>query len=168
MADRIAILRAGRIVQVGTPVGLYREPENAFVCEFLGETNFLPGTVRRIDGDAVTIETPVGPLQALQPLPDGVGAGSAVQLSIRPEALTSAGPGSTNTLSGKLLETTYLGESIQQVIEAAPGITLRSAIANPGLTLAAVGSTVNLTVSPADIVVLANETSPVMAGRVGH
>lgn len=149
MADRIAILRSGRIVQVGTPAGLYRQPGDAFVCEFLGETNFFSGTVRAVADETTHIETPAGVLRAASATSS---VGSTVRLSIRPEAL-SAAPGE-NTLSGRLVETTYLGESVQLVVEVAPGLRVRSAVSNPGPDLPAAGSAIRLSVSPADIVVL--------------
>lgn len=77
MADRIAVMRNGRIVQVGRPVDLYCHPVDAFVTSFFGYVNRLEGMVS--EGG---VETPFGRLDARN-LPDG----SAVEILIRPEAL---------------------------------------------------------------------------------
>lgn len=77
MADRIAVMRAGRILQVGAPAELYFAPSSAFVAGFLGDVNAFPGTV---SGDRVP--TPLGSVPAGRH-PDG----AAVQVLIRPEAI---------------------------------------------------------------------------------
>jgi len=77
MADRIAVMRDGRIVQTGAPVDVYRGPASAFVTAFLGEVNWLHGTVR-----AGRVESPLGGLAA-----DGLGDGTRVDVLIRPEGL---------------------------------------------------------------------------------
>jgi len=77
MADRIAVMREGRLEQVGTPAELYFAPTNAFVAEFFGEVNRLPGTVQEAQ-----VETPLGTVQV-----DGLADGTAVEVLIRPEAV---------------------------------------------------------------------------------
>ncbi len=77
MADRVALMRAGRLIQVGTPTDLYFAPRDAFVAGFFGEINRLDGTVK--DG---RVETPFGPVPAR-----GLGEGTAVEVLIRPEGL---------------------------------------------------------------------------------
>lgn len=60
LADRIVVLRAGKIEQVGTPDELYQRPSNRFVAGFIGspQMNFIDVTVERIDGDAVSLRLP--------------------------------------------------------------------------------------------------------------
>ena len=77
LGDRIALMRAGRLVQVGTPGDLYLHPVNAFAAGFFGEVNRIEGFVR--DG---AVATPFGEIAATR-LPEG----SAVEVLIRPEAL---------------------------------------------------------------------------------
>ena len=77
MADRIAVMRNGRIVQQGTPVELYCDPADAFVSAFFGEVNLLKGTVRR-----GAVETAIGPIPAR-----GFSDGAPVSLVIRPEGV---------------------------------------------------------------------------------
>ena len=89
LADRIALMQAGRIVQVGAPADLYLRPISAFAAGFFGEVNSLPGVVR--DG---CVETPLGVMRGID-----MADGQPVDLLIRPEALTlslsAGGPGGT-------------------------------------------------------------------------
>ncbi len=77
MADKIAVMRRGRLVQFGSPVELYCHPINAFVAEFFGEVNRLPGTV-----EGGQVATPFGDLPSRY-----LGEGAVVDVLVRPEAL---------------------------------------------------------------------------------
>src|SRR2546428_725032 len=57
IADRIAVLDSGRVRQVGAPGEVYRRPRSKFVADFLGETNFIDGTVRELSDGAATVAT---------------------------------------------------------------------------------------------------------------
>lgn len=90
ISDRIAVLRAGRLEQVGAPETIYRAPETAFVAEFLGSTNLLPAVVRGYDGISTLVEAGGATLR----VPGLAGAeGARTLLSVRPESLRIAGPG---------------------------------------------------------------------------
>lgn len=80
MADKIAVMRRGSLVQIGSPVELYCHPVNAFVAEFFGEVNRIPGTVEQ-----GRVATPFGDLPSRD-----LGDGSAVDVLVRPEALRLA------------------------------------------------------------------------------
>ncbi|MFV3076097.1 ABC transporter ATP-binding protein [Niveispirillum fermenti] len=80
LADRIVLLRDGRLVQVGSPTALYTKPVDAFAASFFGEVNVLEGRVCR-----GRVDTPVGSLPAPR-----MGEGQAVEVLIRPEALRLA------------------------------------------------------------------------------
>lgn len=87
MADRIAVMRGGRIVQLGTPVEVYESPNCPFVADFIGETNFLFGTLMEANGELV-FEIPGGAhirIVESAPRSSSVAAGSAAILAIRPE-----------------------------------------------------------------------------------
>ena len=79
MADRIVVMNAGTIEQVGTPQEIYRQPATAFVADFVGSMNFLPGTL--VAPDRVKV---AGLAFACAPQ-DGLALGNKVQLCIRPE-----------------------------------------------------------------------------------
>jgi iron(III) transport system ATP-binding protein len=159
MADRIAIMRSGKIVQIGTPGEMYRRPANKFVAEFLGETNLVEAKVISATPEVINLETPSGTMtsRAHAPLvyggedadaaPDSRPApksaapaaplpaqGSRVLLSLRPEALRlipSWAPAGENALPAKVLETTFLGEVAQHLVELKGGTKLRLAQLNP-------------------------------------
>ncbi len=79
IADRIAVMRAGRALQIGTPVDLYDHPVNHYVAAFIGKMNFLRGTVQA--GGIV-----VAPYGLVAAPPTDLAAGTAAWLAVRPEA----------------------------------------------------------------------------------
>lgn len=151
MADRIAVLEAGRVVQVGSPREVYRRPVNRFVAEFLGETNFIPGRVVERTREEIVVETKFGRLAAA---PGALPAAGEVLLSIRPESFRPAAGGGEQSLRGRLVETVYLGDVAQHVVELAPGVNIRSAQLNPADAFTAPEGWLQLTVDPADVAVV--------------
>ncbi len=122
MSDRVAILRAGVIDQIGEPDEIYASPKNAFVAEFMGEVNLLDITAT--GGTTASWETG----RKTQPinLPAPLEAGTERKLLIRPESLRFLRPGETagNTIPVKILNEFSLGSRIQYHVEVAPGFTL--------------------------------------------
>jgi iron(III) transport system ATP-binding protein len=115
IADRMAILEAGHIRQIGTPAEVYRHPHSRFVADFMGETNFLAGTVRSVEGQRVVVETALREFAATL---GGNGwkptVGEKCTLSIRPESWRLATQAAAwNTVAGRLTERVYLGEMAQ-------------------------------------------------------
>ena len=154
MADGIAVLSAGRLMQVGPPRQLYERPANRFVADFLGETNFIPATVTARDGDTLSLDTPLGPLQSTAH-PESTPAGSTVTVSVRPESIRlhtapAAGP---NTFDAAHRRTIYLGEVAQHQADC-NGIPLRIYELNPRLAIAE-AQTLHAGIDPDDVVVLA-------------
>ncbi len=122
MSDRVAILRAGVIEQIGTPDEIYGAPRNAFVAEFMGEVNLLP--ITGLGGTAATWDTgrKVIPLT----LPAPLAAGTARKLLIRPESLRflRAGESAGNSVPVRILNEFSLGSRIQYHVEVASDCTL--------------------------------------------
>ncbi|WEX09288.1 ABC transporter ATP-binding protein [Chelativorans sp. AA-79] len=85
MSDRVAVMSAGVLQQVGAPRALYNDPATPFVARFVGETNAIPGKVVSIDGDTAAIQSSQGVLHGR--IGNGLSAGSAAKLYVRPEAL---------------------------------------------------------------------------------
>ena len=117
VADRIAVMNAGRIAQVGTPDELYHKPRSSFVADFIGETNLLAGRVVGRSGSAVQVRTAVGDLWAAA---DGDYPDKVI-VSIRPEQMRLADlnippDGTHNRLAGSVAETTFLGEASEHVL----------------------------------------------------
>lgn len=86
MSDRIAVMDAGRVLQVGPPIEIYERPNCRFVADFIGETNFIDGTVREAHTTHATLATSDGlVLHGYTPHP--VQPGTAATISIRPEKI---------------------------------------------------------------------------------
>jgi spermidine/putrescine transport system ATP-binding protein len=115
MADRIAVMNAGRIEQLGTPDELYERPQTAFVAGFLGISNLLHGTVAGTDAvrldDGTTVRLPTEALR---------GRSGSVAVGIRPEKIRPDGQ-DTNTLRGVVKERAYIGVSTQYIVETRNG-----------------------------------------------
>jgi len=85
MSSRIAVFNDGVVQQCAPPSELYERPANAFVADFIGENNFVPGKVKSIHGDTAQVETDGGRIVAQTA--HGLGEGAACRVSIRPEKL---------------------------------------------------------------------------------
>ncbi len=125
IADRLAILDQGRLLQIGTPQDVYARPVNRFVAQFIGETTFVAGRVRATRGARVEVETAAGAWHAT-----GAGtfaAGEHVWLSVRPEAVQmhAERERDTNMFKAHMHGTIYLGEIAQHFADLAGGITLK-------------------------------------------
>lgn len=110
MADKIAVMRAGKIEQIGTPREIYRNPAGRFVADFIGEANFIAG---RIEQGMFT--SPAGDID-LRGAADG-----EVTLALRPEAVVLRRPDG-NGLAGTVVSRMYLGE-VEAYRIALTGIT---------------------------------------------
>lgn len=153
VADRIALLRAGKLIQIGTPAELYQRPNSSFVADFLGQANLLPGrVVSRADGQ-ICVETPAGKIRAVS----GQTADNVI-LSIRPEQIRFAADGiaanGANRVVGKNIETNFLGDSSEHVVDV-NGQRLRVLSAPPRLHDS---KEVMLEFSVEDVVVLASDS----------
>jgi len=121
MSDRIAVMRSGRIEQLGNPEQLYERPKTAFVAGFLGVSNLLDGEVVGRDGELVTVRMPDGAL--LRAPGDGVASSGPVRIGVRPEKLrvdARAEAGASdglNALTGTVLDSSYLGVSTQYLVQ---------------------------------------------------
>jgi ABC-type Fe3+/spermidine/putrescine transport system ATPase subunit len=153
VADRIAILRSGKLMQVGTPGELYQRPNSSFVAQFVGETNLLAGKVVERDGSTMRVQTPAGNLLAAA----SNGVADRVIVSIRPEQLqpvrNGAAPASgKNRLTGRAIESSFLGETSEHVVRIGQE-TLKIISAPPMLNVPP-ESEVTVEFDPGDVVVL--------------
>lgn len=160
MSDRIAVMNAGRVEQLGTPEELYEQPKTKFVAQFIGECNFLPGKFISRSADIVEADTPVGRLR-LQLTKAGVDVAEQAEqgqlsIGIRPERISLQGgdPGDNRCL-GRIEEITYNGaESRYRVVvgEAELRVTeLNSGRRGVGLF---VGDAVEVAIPPANLFLL--------------
>jgi iron(III) transport system ATP-binding protein len=116
ISDRIAVMKKGSIKQVGTPSELYMAPDNVFVANFIGESNFLEGYVANEDDKKMTIELR-GEIQ-IEVAKDKARKGERVVLAIRPETfLVKKGIGEDkNSIAGTVERVTFEGTNIRYEI----------------------------------------------------
>lgn len=119
IADRMAVMEAGHILQIGKPSSVYRRPRTKTVANFIGETNFIEGTLVDPSGSRPKVRTSLGLFEGRFPDAERAAEGSPVTLSIRPECLNfSKTPSETNGFSAEMGSAIYLGEVAQYEIRA--------------------------------------------------
>lgn len=155
MADRIAIMNAGRFVQVGTPRELYESPRNVFVASFLGEANILPVSSIAQDDHAVCLARTRDGLTiraAVAQRPSG-----AVALSIRPENIEigTAGAGAENRMKGEVVDVVYTAGTVRYRVKVGEEtiVTVRVP-SRHGIRLVAIGETVRVAWKAGDTLVV--------------
>jgi spermidine/putrescine transport system ATP-binding protein len=118
MSDRISIMRAGRIVQSGSPNALYDMPVSRYVADFVGKSNFLDGTLVAMSDSTGQVKTRAGLCLAGQ-LPVTLAAGTKVSLSVRPEqiALLRTGQGGAEPVT--VINRIFLGEHTEYLVRHA-------------------------------------------------
>ena len=155
IADRLAILDQGRLLQVGAPQEVYTRPKSRFIAQFIGETTFVEGRVRGMRDGLAEVETAAGAFRAAAQEP--FAAGETVWLSVRPEAVQlhtdrAAGP---NVFAAQLHGTVYLGEVAQHLVELKGGLTLKALETRPKLVARdETRAETRLYVDPADVQIL--------------
>ncbi|MBN3854546.1 MULTISPECIES: ABC transporter ATP-binding protein [unclassified Paraburkholderia] len=89
LADKIVVLSAGNVEQVGSPNRLYHAPANRFVAGFIGspKMNFFEGQIQQVDSDGIVVRYPTGETQKVSVEPRGAREGDKVTVGIRPEHL---------------------------------------------------------------------------------
>jgi spermidine/putrescine ABC transporter ATP-binding subunit len=132
MADRIAVMDAGRVSQIASPTELYEHPANRFVADFIGKVNLIAARVKGAAGKAVVCTAPgVGQIE----IPNAPAATGEVMLAVRPEKLklTAKEPTAKNLISliGKVRDVAYYGDTSHVVVTAGDGIELSINVHNP-------------------------------------
>ena len=141
MSDRIAVMKEGRIMQVGSPSEVYYRPDNAFVASFVGTVNFISGRVRSTDGVRTEIEAGDSVIVAKErgsgrESGKRVKVGDSVTLSVRPECVKileqiPSGQRELNLLRGRAKRYLFEGSSIRYWIDAF-GTELLADVFDPG------------------------------------
>ncbi|MBS1674071.1 MAG: ABC transporter ATP-binding protein [Actinobacteria bacterium] len=162
MSDRIAVMRAGRIEQLAAPADIYAEPASAYVASFIGQQNFLHGTVvgaGAVDTFAGTVHGRWGGAQGQ--------AGSAAVAAIRPEFVRLAPAGGDGAgLDGTVLGVSHLGETLQVAVDVGREQTFLVRIPAPGAPSVAVGDAVRCTWDSIDVRIFAADGMPETATHV--
>ncbi len=142
LADKIALIRSGELLQIGSPLELYRRPDRPEVAEFFGAMNWLRG---RMIGESLA-DTPIGVLHLSARLPPG----EEVLLGFRPECLTpdETPPGRVNALRGTLAAAVFLGDQFVYEVQVGGQMLVGKSRSIPVGT----GRSFHFYVAPADIV----------------
>jgi len=133
ISDRIAVMKKGKIIQIGTPKELYMHPNSIFVAHFIGESNFLEGYITKVSGKYATIELRQGLLVKAFNERE-IKQEERVVLAIRPETceMKIGKIKAENALQGKIDKTTFEGTIIRYEIRLENGD--RFVINRPSLT----------------------------------
>ena len=145
MSDRIAVMRAGRIHQIGPPREVYEYPRSRFVADFIGAANLLAGEViaretgTKTETGTVRVRLAATGTEISVASDAPLSRGDAVTVMVRPEKIQAvAGPGlgtdpgtdSSNELSGIVRDIAYLGDLSVYHVAIADGVTVQVALAN--------------------------------------
>jgi spermidine/putrescine transport system ATP-binding protein len=140
MSDRIAVMSAGRVQQIGTAKEIYEAPINHFVADFIGETNIIQVNVLSIMGDQALVQLPGGQQISCPAAAAKIGP---QHLSIRPERVSLGGSGH---LTGTVERLVYLGTDLLVLTQLEGGAALQVRVQNARLTgLPKPGDSVTLT-----------------------
>lgn len=150
LAQRMAVLRDGRIEQLGTPRAVYRTPANRFVADFIGETNWLSAQVAAIAKGELTLDTEAGRFTAATDIPRQ--PGEKVWLGFRPEAV-EIGASSVNSFETRIAHVSYLGEIEQYRLELRGGTVVKAFEQNPR-EIRQVGAALPVNIRPQNLLVL--------------
>ncbi|WP_306116816.1 MULTISPECIES: ABC transporter ATP-binding protein [unclassified Roseovarius] len=121
MSDRIAVMSAGEMQQLGEAKEIYERPHNMFVADFIGETNLLEVSVDQITNGRAVCHLGGGHELTCNEV-QGVGVGSKVHMSVRPERLfLSDEPTETESLKGTVRDNIFVGTDIQTIVDLSDG-----------------------------------------------
>ena len=126
MSDRVAVMSAGRVEQIATPIDIYRRPASLFVAGFIGSANLLPGTVAAADAQGARVDLVAGGSATLvaSQFADGLrpAVGDRVTIMVRPEHLTlSAMRPSADGIEGRVTDVVFQGASVRVVARTSDG-----------------------------------------------
>jgi putrescine transport system ATP-binding protein len=132
MSDRIAVMRGGRILQLGAPREVYEYPNSRAVAGFIGAANLLDGEVVAVETGTATIRLSATGTTIAAASEAAVSRGDAVTVMVRPEKIqASTGPlGGANALSGTVRDIAYLGDMSVFHVDIADGFRVQVALAN--------------------------------------
>jgi len=130
ISQRLAIIRAGKIQQVGTPKEVYEKPQNYFVADFIGQCTFFEGVIEKVQGKYITVKTKHGPvLKGIKTNPNiDFKVGDIAVCAIRPEDFHLNKPSDkVNSIVGVIQLITFLGQ-YNQIFLNVNGLTLQISV----------------------------------------
>ena len=126
MSDRIAVMHAGKVLQVGSPTEIYERPNCRFVADFIGETNFLDGVVQEQRSDMVTVLVD-GSLPVIVQSSETLRQGSQVTVAVRPEKIRlqpHPPRGGVNAFPCQVEQVVYVGTDTRFLVRLSEHVTL--------------------------------------------
>ncbi len=145
MSDRIAVMSAGEVQQIGAPEDVYEHPANRFVADFIGDTNLLEATIEATSSDTATCR--IGGAVIIAEAP-GARVGQTGWLSIRPERIALSPAPVEGAIPARISQTVYLGTDTQAIADIGGGVTLRARAQNAlSADRLAEGADVHLTIA---------------------
>ncbi|MBN9887904.1 ABC transporter ATP-binding protein [Salipiger abyssi] len=153
MSDRIAVMNAGHIEQVGTGREIYSKPQSAFVASFVGESNELPGKVSRISDGMCTVDTPLGALSGR--VGGDFRVGDAATLFVRPEQLRLAAPGGDHAFRARVDDLSFEGSMTHLGLDTGLAQDCAATLMTSNHeSLPEIGADLGLSFNPLDAIVL--------------
>ncbi|MGG6296163.1 ABC transporter ATP-binding protein [Leptolyngbya sp. AN02str] len=159
LSDRIAVMNAGLVEQVGSPSEIYEYPRSPFVADFIGDTNLFHGYVEATDPSLIKMVTEEGSSILVKPGDGWHGSvGNAVVVSIRPEKVhvSLESPNADNVFEGRLKHSMYLGTHVHYVVKLVSGETVTVSQPNRLGTAIATDEPIFVSWSSADCLALIN------------
>ncbi len=123
MSDRICLLAHGEIQQLSDSIDIYENPNNKFVADFIGETNFMPVSVKDRSDDAIVVDTPLG--IDIKVSNTGFNKGDEATLSLRPEKISINAKDLDVNLEGEVIHHRYMGGHTYYTVRVDGGHELR-------------------------------------------
>ena len=159
MSDRIAVMNAGVIEQVGGGRTVYAEPRTPFVASFVGENNAIRGRVTTAADGMASIDTSLGSLRGRNPV--GLGQGEEALLFVRPEALKLRANGSTVGFEGEAIDVAYEGSVTHVTLRVRTGQKMTATVsAASGTQLPQPGENLRIGFEPQDGLLLTRPANP--------
>ena len=153
MSDRIAVMNAGRVEQVGDGRSVYDHPATPFVAAFVGENNGVLGEVASVADGMAILNTPIGALKGRAGA--GLSASALATIFLRPEALAFAAPSAAPDFTAEFVNSAFEGNFTLVFLRAANGQPITLSVGRGAdMSALAPGASVGLTFSSADALVL--------------
>jgi ABC-type Fe3+/spermidine/putrescine transport system ATPase subunit len=133
ISDRLVIMKAGQVIDVGTPLELYLSPKRIFTANFLGEANFIPGTVEDCSEGHMTVSINGWKVHLARL---GFSKGQRVVLTVRPESvILTSKEGTDGQWAGIVRDQTFLGDCVRTEVELENGLHMTAQTVNRGTQL---------------------------------
>ncbi len=136
MSDRVAVMSGGKVIQVGTPAGIYDHPRTAFIAGFIGQANRFHGRVTAFADRVATVEQAANISWRVE-TSSAMAIGTSLEIAVRPEwhdlVRDGAAPPDCNAIPGTVREVIFLGDSSHVVVALTDGAIVRVAVRSAGL-----------------------------------